>query len=115
MPVEVRRNGVGAFLVQLFGHKKTYKIEIQFFVGFLERREGLATPQTKVCSATPFPSARCGGPCKTYTRQKLLRSCLLFFMPMYASQLAHRHKKQKDVFRHLLASFGLAEREGFEA
>ena len=36
----MRRNGIGAFLVQLFGHNKTYKIETQFLVGFVERKEG---------------------------------------------------------------------------
>ena len=36
----MRRNGVGAFLVQLFGHKKTYKIENQFLVGLVERKGG---------------------------------------------------------------------------
>ena len=38
-PVEVRRNGGSAFLVHFFGHKKTYKVEIQLLVGYLERRE----------------------------------------------------------------------------
>ena len=32
------RNGVGAFLVHFFGHKKTYKVDIQFLVGYLLRR-----------------------------------------------------------------------------
>ena len=38
-PVEVRINGVGAFLVHLFGHKKAHKIDNQFLVGFFERKE----------------------------------------------------------------------------
>ena len=37
-PVEVRRNGVGAFLVHLFGHKKIYKVEFQLLVDFFKRR-----------------------------------------------------------------------------
>ena len=51
-PVEVRRNGVGAFLVQRLGHKKTYKIETQFLVGFLERkdRDYVATLHDPLCS-----------------------------------------------------------------
>ena len=36
----MRRNGGGAFLVQLFGYKKTYKIENQLLVGFAERKGG---------------------------------------------------------------------------
>ena len=38
MYVGTRRIGVGAFLVQLFGHKKNYKVEIQFLVGSQLRR-----------------------------------------------------------------------------
>ena len=37
--------GFGAFLVQIFGHKKTYKIEIQFLVGVLARKEGDSNPR----------------------------------------------------------------------
>ena len=38
MYVGTHRNGVGAFLMQLFGHKKAYKVEIQLLVDYSERR-----------------------------------------------------------------------------
>ena len=33
----MHKNGFGAFLVHFFGHKKAYKIEYQFLVGFFLR------------------------------------------------------------------------------
>ena len=61
---------------------------------------------------TPFPSARRGGTSKLL-RKKLLRSPLLFSIPMPTNKFEARYKKQKDVLRHLLASlFGW--KMGFE-
>ena len=64
------------------------------------------------CRFTPFPSARRGGTSKLL-RKKLLRSPLLFSIPMPTNKFEARYKKQKDVLRHLLASlFGW--KMGFE-
>ena len=38
MYVGTRRNGVGAFLVQLFGYKKVYKVKNQLLVDYSLRR-----------------------------------------------------------------------------
>ncbi len=53
-------------LTQLFGHKKTYKVENQLLVGCSERREGWATARAKARVVTPFPAARRGGPYKLW-------------------------------------------------
>ena len=57
--VEVCRNGVGAFLVHLFGYKKSIRQTVGLCCG-----EGLATALARSLRLTPFPSARRGAPCK---------------------------------------------------
>ena len=64
---------------------------------------GLATPQSATASLNAFPVLLAAGALKTFANKKdCLRNLLLFSTPLLASKLAPRHKKQKDVFRHLL-------------
>ena len=53
------------FGATFWAQKKAYKVENQLIVDYSERREGLATWQTKgPPRLTPIPSARRRGPCK---------------------------------------------------
>ena len=63
---------------------------------------------------TPFQPRLPRGHLKPTSARRVLRNLLLFFTPLSASRLATRHKKQKDVFRHLLASLGFVGMTGFE-
>ena len=53
--VEVCRNGVGASLVHLFGHKKSIRQTVGLCCG-----EGLATALARSLRLTPFPSLAAG-------------------------------------------------------
>ena len=59
MYVGTRRNGVGAFLVHFFWHKKNYQVENQLLVGYF-KRVGMdwLLRILQMLRLTPFPSAR---------------------------------------------------------
>ena len=52
---------------------------------------------------TPFLYCSPQGHLKSTRTKRLLAQPILFSTPLLASKLAARHKKQKDVFRHLFA------------
>ena len=113
-PVEVRRNGVGAFLVQLFGHKKS----LQGWKStpcrlFRAERENWLLRSRWSLRLTPFPSARRRGPCKP-TAQKAASPHLLFPHLCLQVNLRQRYKNKRYRFLDTFLLRGLAEREGFE-
>ena len=111
-PVEVRRNGVGAFLVQLFGHKKVYKVENQLLVDYSQRRgRDWLLRSLRSLRLTPFPTARRRGPCKPILGKKVINHLICFPHLCPQASLCPRYKKQKvSIARHPLASWSCGER-----
>ena len=97
MPVEVRRNGVGAFLMHLFGHKKKpTRLIINFLQASFSGKRGIDF--VAALRLLVFPFTRRGAPCKTVLRKELVNQHILFFAPPPYKQICVRSiKKQKDV------------------
>ena len=96
--------------MHFFGHKKTYKVEIQLLVGYLERRgrDWLLHSRWSL-RLTPFPSARRRGPCKP-TAQKAASRVFCFLYLCLQVNLRQRYKKQKvSISRYLFASWSCGE------
>ena len=73
----------------------------------------LATSQPCGLLRDAFPILLAAGALKTSFRKKVASQPLFCFLCHWlASGLAPRHIKQKDVFRHLLASFGFVGMTG---